>query len=60
MDAVQEILHIIKKIGIPVVIFILIVGSFVLYRNWLEIRLLNLSIKQAKRYLGEEKKDDKP
>lgn len=59
MDILQQILNILKKIGIPLVVVVVIVGGFVIYRNWLEIKLLGLNIKQAKIDLGEEDKNGK-
>ena len=57
MDVIQQILAILKKIGIPIVIVVLIIGGFISYRNYLEIKLLGLQIKQAKKDLLSDNKD---
>lgn len=59
MDVLQQILKILKKIGIPLIVVVIIVGAFMVYRNWLEIKLLGLNIKQAKIDLGKEILNDK-
>lgn len=59
MDVLQQILKILKKIGIPLIVVVIIVGAFMIYRNWLEIKLLGLNIKQAKIDLAKEILNDK-
>jgi len=52
MDILDKIFDLLKRIGIPIMIVVLVVAAVILYRNYLEMKLLNLNILQAKRDLG--------
>lgn len=49
MGVIDELLNLLKRIGIPLVVVFIIIAVIVMYRNYLEIQLIKLQISKLKR-----------